>query len=115
MVESAPTGRALSHGRQLSLFKGKRQRGAAPPSSTEFALHCAVADVIRRFLMFFRSTGEVCFMELKRRGNRLTEEQAAMAAFMRDAGHGYNCVDNFEDAIMTLKAWGIVRAGIEVQ
>lgn len=36
---------------QLSLFKGKRQRGTRAPRATEFALHCAVADVIRRWIM----------------------------------------------------------------
>ena len=36
---------------QLSLFKGKKQRGTAPPRATEFQLHAAVADVIRRWIM----------------------------------------------------------------
>ena len=147
---AAPAGRVVSRGRQLSLFKSKRQRGVAPPSATEFALHCAVADLIRRFimpgwrfthlpmgefrnemtaarlkrmgvtrgwpdLMFINATGQVYFLELKRRGNRLTEDQAALAAFLRDAGISYHCVDNFRDAVMTLKTWGIVRTGIDVQ
>jgi hypothetical protein len=34
--------------RQLSLFKGKRQRGIAPPPATEFAGHCVLADLIKR-------------------------------------------------------------------
>ena len=34
---------------QLSLFKGKRQRGTKTPRSLEFALHCMVADVLRRW------------------------------------------------------------------
>jgi len=137
-------------GRQLSLFKGKRQRGLRPPSAKEFALHCMVADTVRRFilpgwvfthiasgekrdmvtavrlkrmgvapgwpdLMFFHDEGCVCFLELKRRGGRQTEAQAAIAEFLRDAGHQYNCVDNFNDAVSTLKAWGIVRSGIKIQ
>lgn len=57
----------------------------------------------------------VCWLELKRRGNHLTEEQDEIARFLVEVGHGYNCVDNFNDAITTLKSWGIVRAGIEVQ
>lgn len=32
---------------QLSLFKGKRQRGVRAPSATEFQLHCSIADAIR--------------------------------------------------------------------
>ena len=36
---------------QLHLFKGKRQRGCAPPSPSEYQLHCAVADTLRRWIM----------------------------------------------------------------
>ena len=36
---------------QLSLFRGKRQRGQAPPGPTEYQLHCAVADTVRRWIM----------------------------------------------------------------
>jgi hypothetical protein len=37
--------------RQLSLFGSKRQRGKAPPTPLEFALHCSIADVLRRWIM----------------------------------------------------------------
>jgi hypothetical protein len=37
--------------RQLHLFHGKRQRGAAPPSPSEYQLHCAVVDTVRRWIM----------------------------------------------------------------
>ncbi|MEY9184730.1 hypothetical protein ABIG06_006278 [Bradyrhizobium sp. USDA 326] len=37
--------------RQLSLFKGKRQRGPSPPPPLEFESHCFLADVIRRWIM----------------------------------------------------------------
>ena len=37
--------------RQLSLFKGKRQRGVAAPPPKEFATHCALADLLRRWTM----------------------------------------------------------------
>jgi hypothetical protein len=36
---------------QLNLFKGKRQRGTQPPPPLEFALHCAVADTVRRWIL----------------------------------------------------------------
>lgn len=140
----------MSRARQLSLFKGKTQRGTAPPAAKEFALHCMVADVLKRFIMpgwrythlpmgelrehatavrlrrmgvtrgwpdfiFVRATGEVCFMELKRRGNHLTEEQDEIASFLCNAGLPYNCVDNFQDALTALKVWGVVRSGIDPQ
>lgn len=34
--------------RQLHLFKGKRQRGIAPPPPLEFPMQCAIADMLRR-------------------------------------------------------------------
>jgi hypothetical protein len=37
--------------RQLHLFKTRRQRCTTPPAPTEFQLHCAVADVVRRWIM----------------------------------------------------------------
>jgi hypothetical protein len=37
--------------RQLHLFKGKRQRGVRPATPKEFALHCSVADLLRRWIM----------------------------------------------------------------
>lgn len=36
---------------QLNLFKGKRQRGTQPPPPLEFALHCMVADMVRRWIL----------------------------------------------------------------
>lgn len=35
--------------RQLALFKNRNQRGEAPPPSEEFALQCAIADILRRW------------------------------------------------------------------
>src|SRR5262245_8096240 len=35
--------------RQLSLFKGKRQRGVRPPTPREFLTHVALADLLRRW------------------------------------------------------------------
>lgn len=36
--------------RQLSLFKGRRQRGIAPPPPLEFELHATLADIIKRWI-----------------------------------------------------------------
>ena len=36
--------------RQLSLFKGKRQKGIAPPPPLEFATHATLADICKRWL-----------------------------------------------------------------
>ena len=34
---------------QLSLFKGRRQRGVKTPTAKEFDTHCMVADILRRW------------------------------------------------------------------
>jgi hypothetical protein len=36
-------------GGQLNLFKGKSQRGTAPPPPLEFASHCVIADLLKRW------------------------------------------------------------------
>jgi hypothetical protein len=36
---------------QLDLFRGKQQRGVKPSPALEFALHCAVADTITRWIL----------------------------------------------------------------
>jgi hypothetical protein len=36
---------------QLHLFGGKRQRGCAVPAPSEYQLHCAVVDTVRRWIM----------------------------------------------------------------
>jgi hypothetical protein len=35
--------------RQLSLFKGRRQRGVAPPPAPEFSSHVIIADLLKRW------------------------------------------------------------------
>src|SRR5262245_54093976 len=35
---------------QMSLFKSKRQRGVKAPTATEYEIHCAVADTLRRWV-----------------------------------------------------------------
>ena len=66
-------------------------------------------------LMFVSIQGEVCFLELKRRGHKLTEDQQAIGTFLHAAEIPFDCVDNFDDAMITLKTWGILRAGIDVR
>jgi hypothetical protein len=135
---------------QLDIFKGERQRGTRAPPAREFALHCAVADAIRRWIMpgwkyshlpmgelrdkitaarlsrmgvtrgwpdmmFFHCQGSVCFLELKRKGSKPTDEQEAMCSFLRAARHQCEVTDDFKKAIEILRNWGVVRAGIEVQ
>src|SRR5262249_37435086 len=56
---------------------------------------------------FFHARGAVCFLELKRRGNDLTDAQEELANFLRGAGHKYLCTDRFDDALNFLRAHAI--------
>ena len=66
-------------------------------------------------LMFIGPRGQVCWIELKARGGRLGEAQAAVAAHLVAAGHGYLCSNDYRDVIETLKAWGVLRVAVSVQ
>jgi hypothetical protein len=132
--------------KQLGLFKGVRQRGSRPPPPKEFALHCAIADLVTRWItpgwMFthlpmgekrdkvtaarlqrmgvkpgwpdfiFIGRGQVFFLELKRLGEGVSEEQGKVAMHLVRCGAGYLCTDNLDDAIGALRDLGIVRASV---
>ena len=126
------------------------QRGIPPPQPSEYQLHVAVVDTVRRFiqpgwlfthiasgekrdpvtagrlkrmgvvpgfpdLAFFGPNGQVCWIELKARGGRLSKEQAEIASHLVAAGHGYLLSADYRDIVETLKGWGILRAGVQVQ
>jgi hypothetical protein len=130
--------------RQLSFFKSKQQRGTAPPAPTEFSIHVAIADLLRRWALpgiewshfpagelrsqatagrlhrmgtrrgwadfqIFDSKGAVMFLEIKRPGGRLSEDQRRIADHMKQAGHKFEVVDSVESAIGVLVVWGVVR------
>jgi hypothetical protein len=63
---------------------------------------------------FFHASGSVCWLELKRKGNVVTEEQSDFLAFMGACGHGVALCWSYEEAVQTLVEWKILR-GIEVQ
>jgi hypothetical protein len=135
---------------QLNLFRSRKQRGTAPPAPSEYQLHCAVADTVRRWIMpgwifthiasgekrdmvtaarlkrmgvtagwpdllFLGPVGELCAIELKAKGGRMSEAQAAVMRHLIAGGHGYLCSDNYRNVIETLKGWGVLRSGIHVQ
>lgn len=66
--------------------------------------------------MFFRDIGRLCaFLELKRRGEKPSDEQAAVLEHLRAAGHAVKVADSYGDAVEFLKAIGVLRAGVHVQ
>jgi hypothetical protein len=145
--------------RQLSLFKGPRQRGVAPPAPLEFSNHVLIADLLRRWCskrwrwthlplgelrdfkfdkhgrrfspagqrlkrmgaqpgwpdFLFAGPGKsMAWLELKRKGNDLNENQEAVAAHLIDCGFDYLVTDNVREAVDWLKRLGILRATIGV-
>jgi hypothetical protein len=58
--------------------------------------------------------GRVSFLELKRRGGTLSEEQRAFAEWCTAHGVTYGIARNFDTALDFLKAWGAVRTTIKI-
>jgi hypothetical protein len=139
--------------RQLHLFKSRRQRGTVAPPPLEFAVHCAVADTLKRwatptwiwthlpfgehrtaitgarlkrlgtqpgwpdfiFLAPLEYGRRPFFLELKRRGAKLTEHQAGFALWcqLNDCPHAVT--SDYETAVKILQGWGALRMGVNVQ
>ena len=55
--------------------------------------------------MFFGPHGEVCFVELKAEGSRMSEAQIAVMRHLIATSHGYLASSDYRDVIETLKAW----------
>jgi hypothetical protein len=55
------------------------------------------------------------FLELKRRGGKLTEHQAAFALWCKLNGCPHAVADSYEAAVKILQQWGALRAGVKVQ
>jgi hypothetical protein len=66
-------------------------------------------------LQFAGPDRQMVFLELKARGGRLSESQAAMKRHLEAGGFPYLCTDSVEAAIAWLKDAGILRGGISVQ
>lgn len=52
------------------------------------------------------------FLELKRRGEKLSEDQEDFANFCLANGYPFEWTDNFDVALAILKRWGAVRSAI---
>lgn len=52
----------------------------------------------------------VSFLELKARGGKQSPEQIAFEAYCAEVGARYAVVDNIDDALRVLEAWGFIRA-----
>jgi hypothetical protein len=151
-------------GRQLHLFKSRRQRGVAAPPPLEFATQCALADTLRKWatpnwvwnhipggeerpaefikgkrvsfagertkragfqpgwpdLILIPPAGPKFwqrphFLELKRRGGKLTEHQASFALWCKLNGCPHAVADSYEAAVKILQRWGALMDRVKVQ
>jgi hypothetical protein len=131
--------------RQLSLFKGRRQRGTKLPPPLEYTTHVMVADDLRRFasrgwfwfhpasgelrdkataaklkrmgvvpgvsdFALFNNVGAPYFLELKRKGETLTDAQQAFADWCAKRPMVRHAVAySYQEARRILIAWGALR------
>ena len=61
---------------------------------------------------FFHCDGAVCFLELKRQGEKMSEVQAELSQFLIAAGHRFLCTDSFTDAVNFLRDNGVLLSRI---
>jgi hypothetical protein len=55
------------------------------------------------------------FLELKRKGGKLSEHQAGFALWCKLNGYPFEIADSFERALAVLQGWGTVRTGVKIQ
>lgn len=58
---------------------------------------------------FFHASGAVYWLELKRKGGVVTDEQSDFLAFMGASGHGVALCWSYEQAVQALVDWKILR------
>jgi hypothetical protein len=52
------------------------------------------------------------FLELKRRGRKLADDQEDFADYCAERGYPFEWTDNFNQALAILKRWGAVRGNV---
>ena len=57
-------------------------------------------------------TGQAHFLELKRRGGRLSESQRDFADWCAEYGCTFAVADDFDSALAILREWGAVRTSV---
>ena len=63
-------------------------------------------------LILLSPTSLAHFLELKRRGERLSDHQAEFADWCAVHNYPFACCDDFDSALASLKDWGAVRGSI---
>ena len=99
-----PAGEARPH----EIIKGKRV-SLTGARLMRMGLNTGFPD-----FQFFHIDGACAFLELKRKGNDLDEDQEKIADHLKLAGHHYLVTDRLDVAIAALVDWKILR-GMKVQ
>ena len=73
---------------------GEQRSAATAGKLARMGLRRGFAD-----FLIFHADGRVMFLEIKRSGGRLSEDQRPIADHMKRAGHAFEVVDNLEAAI----------------
>lgn len=83
-----------------------------------YALGAATAGMLQRmgvkagvsdFILIAPPQARLHALELKRRGRKPSDAQLLFLSLVRAAGGVSDWVDNYDDALATLKSWGAVR------
>jgi hypothetical protein len=133
--------------RQLSLFKGKRQRGVELVAPLEVVVQCQIARALtlgadRRWRWTHFPAGELRdkitakrlkdmgtkpgvpdfllfapsllahFLELKRKGGIISDDQQLWADWCNDVGYPHAIAYGYDDAIEVLVHWGVLRVSL---
>jgi hypothetical protein len=64
------------------------------------------------FILLSPYPAKAHFLELKREGGTLTDEQQDLQMWLVANGYEYKVADNFRDAVNILRDWGAVRASV---
>jgi len=76
---------------QLSLFKGKRQRGVKAPAPLEFAIHCMIADTLRlqcKWLYWHTPNGELRSIQTAAKLKRMGVKPGVADFLLVEPGRG---------------------------
>ena len=66
-------------------------------------------------LILLSPEGRPFFLELKRRGGKLSKDQRVFADWCAAHSVTFRWFDSFDDTLNQLKEWGAIRTGIQVQ
>ncbi|WP_028164082.1 VRR-NUC domain-containing protein [Bradyrhizobium elkanii] len=74
-------------------------------------LRSGIADLC---ILFPRDEGSVAWLELKKRGGSLTDEQKGFRAICQRLGIRWAVAKSVEEALAVLQGWGVLKPGVVI-